>query len=53
MNKIYVVETNEATPQKKKKLKKIVVKKSFWIFRNFFLRLCSRVTVAIFYENMP
>ena len=36
MKKIYVVETNEAIPQKKEFLKKIVAKKIFWIFRNFF-----------------
>ena len=51
--KIYVVETNEAIPQKKEFMKKIETKKTFWIFRNFFLRLCSRVTTAIFHMNMP
>ena len=39
--------------KKKELLKKIVAKKNFLIFRIFFLRLCSRVTTAIFYVNMP
>ena len=54
MKKIYVVETNEPILQKKEKglLKKIVAEIFFWIFRNFFLRLCSRVTTDIFYVNM-
>ena len=36
MKKIYVVETNEAIPQKKEFLKKIVSKKNFRILPNFF-----------------
>ena len=37
--KKYVVETDEAIPQKKEYLKKIVAKKNFWIFRIFFFEV--------------